>query len=55
MKERHIPKSQTHEVDIERELAFIVRRRERSRPIEKRGPQTPEPVQLPSGRTLLDE
>lgn len=48
--------SQKRELDIEQELAAIVRELERSRPIEKRGPKTPErAVQLPAGRTLLDE
>jgi hypothetical protein len=55
-KERHMPISQKRELDIEQELAAIVRELQRCRPMEKRGPKKPEQaVQLPAGTILLDE
>ena len=53
--ERHMPISQKREVDIEQELAAIVRELERCRPMEKRGSKKPEQaVQIPMGTILLD-
>jgi len=46
-----MPMSQKPELDIEQELAAIVRELERSRPSEKGGPKTPDrAVQLPAGQ-----
>jgi hypothetical protein len=48
--------SQERELDIERELAAIVRELERHPPMEKRGlKKTEHAVQLPMGTILLDE
>ena len=55
-KERHMPISQERELEIEQELAAIVRQLERRPPMEKRG-SSKEPeqaVQLPMGTILLD-
>jgi len=50
-----MPISQKREVDIEQELAAIVRELERCRPMEKRGSKKPEQaVQIPMGTILLD-
>jgi hypothetical protein len=55
-KERHMPISQERELEIEQELAAIVRELERRPPTEKRGPKEPEQaVQFPVGTILLDE
>jgi hypothetical protein len=55
-KERHMPISQERELEIEQELAAIVRELERRPSTEKRGPKKPEQaVQLPVGTILLDE
>jgi hypothetical protein len=54
-KERHMPISQKRELEIEQELAAIVRELERRPPMEKRGPKKPEEaLQLPVGTVLLD-
>ena len=51
-----MPINQKREVDIEQELAAIVRELERGPQMEKRGPKKPEQaVQLPVGTILLDE
>ena len=55
-KERHMPISQKRELEIEQELAAVVRELERLRLMERRGPRKPEQaVQLPLGTILLDE
>ena len=44
------------ELEIEQELAAILRELERRPPMEKRGPKKPEQaLQLPVGTILLDE
>jgi hypothetical protein len=49
-----MPISQERELDIEQELAAIVRELERRPPMENRGPQKPEQaVQLPWARSYL--
>ena len=51
-----MPVSQERELELEQELAAIVRELERRPSTEKRGPQKPEQaVQLPAGTILLDE
>jgi hypothetical protein len=51
-----MPISQERELEIEQELAAIVRELERGPQMEKRGPKKPEQaVQLPVGTILLDE
>jgi hypothetical protein len=51
-----MPISQERELEIEQELAAIVRELERGPPMEKRGPKKPEQaVQVPAGTILLDE
>jgi hypothetical protein len=51
-----MPISQQPELELEQELAAIVRELERRRPMEKRGPKKPEQaLQLPAGTILLDE
>jgi hypothetical protein len=51
-----MPISQERELEIELELAAIVRELERRPPTEKRGPKKPEQaVQFPVGTILLDE
>ena len=50
-----MPISQERELEIEQELAAIVRELERRPPMEKRGPKKPEQIQLPVGTILLDE
>ena len=51
-----MPVSQERELELEQELAAIVRELERRPSTEKRGPQKPEQaVQLPVGTILLDE
>ena len=54
-KEHHMPISQERELELDQELAAIVRKLERRPPMEKRGSQKPETVQVPVGRILLDE
>jgi hypothetical protein len=50
-----MPISQERELEIEQELAAIVRQLERRPPMEKRGPKKPEhAVELPAGTILLD-
>jgi hypothetical protein len=50
-----MPISQERELEIEQELAVIVRELERRPPMEKRGPKKPEQtLQLPVGTILLD-
>ena len=50
-----MPISQERELEIEQELAAIVRELERRRPMEKRGHKKPEQaVQVPMGTILLD-
>ena len=54
-KERHMPISQKRELDIEQELAAIVRELERCRTMEKRASKKSEQaVQIPMGTILLD-
>ena len=51
-----MPISQERELEIEQELAAIVRQLERRPPMEKREPKKPEQaVQLPMGTILLEE
>jgi hypothetical protein len=51
-----MPISQERGLEIEQELAAIVRELERRPPMEKRRPKTPEQaLQLPMGTILLDE
>ncbi len=51
-----MPISLERELEIERELAAIVRELERHRPMEKRGSKKPgRALQLPMGTILLDE
>jgi hypothetical protein len=51
-----MPISQERELELDQELAAIVRKLERRPPMEKRGdPQKPETVQVPVGTILLDE
>jgi hypothetical protein len=51
-----MPISQERELEMEQELAAIVRKLERRPPMEKRGPKKPEQtVQIPVGTILLDE
>ena len=51
-----MPITQKRELEIEQELAAIVRELECRRPMDKQRPQKPEPaVQLPVGTILLDE
>ena len=51
-----MPISQERELEIEQELAAIVRELERCQSMEKREPKKPEQaVQLPVGTILLDE
>jgi len=54
-KERHMPISQERELELEQELAAIVRKLERRPSVEKRGPKKPEAIQVPVGTILLDE
>jgi hypothetical protein len=50
-----MPISQKREIEIEQELAAIVRELERRPSMEKRGPKKPEQaLQLPVGTILLD-
>ena len=50
-----MPISRERELEIEQELAAIVRELERRRRMEKRGPQKPEQaLQPPMGTILLD-
>jgi hypothetical protein len=50
-----MPISQERELEIEQELAVIVRELERRPPMEKRGLKKPEQtLQLPVGTILLD-
>ena len=50
-----MPISQARELEIELELASIVRELVRRQPMEKRGPKKPEQaVQVPVGTILLD-
>jgi hypothetical protein len=50
-----MPISQKRELEIEQELAAIVRELERRRPMEKRGPKKPEQaLQVPMGTILLE-
>ena len=51
-----MPISQERELELEQELAAIVRELERRPSMEKRGSKKPEQaVQLPMGTILLDE
>ena len=51
-----MPISQERELEIEQELAAILRELERRPPMEKRGPKKPEQtVQIPKGTILFDE
>ena len=50
-----MPISQERELELEQELAAIVRKLERRPPMEKGGPKKPETVQVPMGTILLDE
>ena len=50
-----MPISQERELELEQELAAIVRELERRPSMEKRGSKKPETVQLPMGTILLDE
>jgi hypothetical protein len=50
-----MPISQERELELDQELAAIVRKLERRPPMEKRGSQKPETVQVPVGTILLDE
>jgi hypothetical protein len=56
-KELHVPVSQKRELEIERELAVILRELDRRPPVEKPGPKKPaKVVQLPwAPPLLLDE
>jgi hypothetical protein len=49
-----MPVSQKRELEIEQELAAIVRELERRPPMEKRGPKPEQALQLPAGTILLD-
>jgi len=50
-----MPISQERELELEQELAAIVRKLERRPSVEKRGPKKPEAIQVPVGTILLDE
>jgi len=50
-----MPISQERELELEQELAAIVRKLERRPPMEKRGSKKPETVQVPVGTILFDE
>ena len=50
-----MPISQEHKLELEQELAAIVRKLERRPSVEKRGPKKPEAIQVPVGTILLDE
>jgi hypothetical protein len=51
-----MPITQERELEIEQELAAIVRELERRGPMDRQRSKTPEPaVQLPVGTILLDE
>ena len=51
-----MPISQERELEIEQELAALVRELEHHLSMEKRGPKKPEhTVQIPVGTILLDE
>jgi hypothetical protein len=51
-----MPLTQERVLEIEQELAAIVRELERRRPMDKQRSKTPESaVQLPAGTILLDE
>ena len=50
-----MPISQERELELEQELAAIVRKLERRPPMEERGPKKPGTVQVPVGTILFDE
>ena len=50
-----MPISQERELELEQELAAIVRKLERRPPMEERGPKKPENGSAPVGTILFDE
>ena len=50
-----MPISQERELELDQELAAIVRKLERRPSMEKRGSKQREAVQVPKGTILLDE
>jgi len=48
-----MPISQERELELEQELAAIVRKLERRPSVEKRGPKKPEAIQVPVARSYL--